>query len=106
VSELKHAEVTVFGNPAWTAPECLKGAPFSPKSDVYAFGIIMWELVTREEPLRGLDEDEMTKFVTGGGRPKIPEDCPSAYAQLINVRWFSSFSHSHPRAALLGGESR
>lgn len=86
VSEAKHAEVTVFGNPSWTAPECLQGQPFSPKADVYAFGIILWELVTREEPLPGMAEDEMTKFVTGGGRPTIPADCPSAYAQLIKVR--------------------
>ena len=85
VSELKHAEVTVFGNPAWTAPECLNGQPFSAKSDIYAFGIILWELTTREEPLRGMEENEMSKFVTEGGRPIIPSDCPSAYAQLIKV---------------------
>lgn len=31
---------------SWLAPECFKGDGLSKHSDVYAFGILMWELYT------------------------------------------------------------
>jgi serine/threonine protein kinase len=37
-------------NPMWLAPEVLSGEPATEASDVYAFGIIMWELLTWELP--------------------------------------------------------
>ena len=39
-------------NPVWTAPEIVSECPFTEKSDIYSFGIILWELVTREFPVR------------------------------------------------------
>ncbi len=30
------------GTPAWTAPEVLRGEPYSSKTDVYSFGVIVW----------------------------------------------------------------
>lgn len=37
-------------NPRWVAPEVLAGAPHTPSSDVYAFGIILWEILTWQIP--------------------------------------------------------
>ena len=37
-------------NPRWQAPEVLKSQAFSPKSDVYSYGIIMWEMLTWQLP--------------------------------------------------------
>jgi serine/threonine protein kinase len=36
--------------PTWLAPEVIAGREYTEKSDVYAFGIIMWELLTRQHP--------------------------------------------------------
>jgi serine/threonine protein kinase len=35
-------------NPRWVAPEILEGLPYSTYSDVYAFGLILWELRYRK----------------------------------------------------------
>ena len=37
-------------NPRWVAPEVLAGSSHSPSSDVYAFGIILWEILTWQIP--------------------------------------------------------
>jgi serine/threonine protein kinase len=37
------------------APELLKFEEFDEKVDVYAFGIILWELLTRETPFTNID---------------------------------------------------
>lgn len=37
-------------NPRWLAPEVIKDQSFAPASDVFAFGIILWELLTFEVP--------------------------------------------------------
>ena len=34
----------------WTAPEVLRSQSYNEKSDVYSMGVILWELVTNEEP--------------------------------------------------------
>eukprot|EP00897_Mesotaenium_endlicherianum_P003302 jgi/Mesen1/29/ME1078911C05710 len=35
------------------APEVLEQEPYNEKADVYSYGIVLWELVTREEPFKG-----------------------------------------------------
>lgn len=85
------------GTPLWKAPELLKrlktyGAPI----DVYSFGIIMWELLTRELPWAGIEarnkfifEAKLTDAVTTGVRPAIPaapEAC-GAYLELMAACW-------------------
>eukprot|EP01125_Pyxidicula_operculata_P016624 TRINITY_DN5752_c0_g1_i1.p1 TRINITY_DN5752_c0_g1~~TRINITY_DN5752_c0_g1_i1.p1 ORF type:complete len:1317 (+),score=193.44 TRINITY_DN5752_c0_g1_i1:42-3992(+) len=37
-------------NPIWLAPEVLNGSVYTPESDVFSYGIIMWELIARELP--------------------------------------------------------
>lgn len=37
-------------NPRWVAPEVLAGGSHTPSSDVYAFGIILWEMLTWQIP--------------------------------------------------------
>jgi len=41
----------------WSAPEVLLGETASPRSDVYSFGIICWELMTRKVPYEGKSMD-------------------------------------------------
>jgi serine/threonine protein kinase len=39
-------------NPRWLAPEVLGNEEYSSPSDVYSFGIMMWELAVRKVPFR------------------------------------------------------
>ena len=44
------------GTPEWTAPEVLKGDPFNEFADVYSYGVIVWELLSRQKPWKGLSQ--------------------------------------------------
>ena len=65
------------GTACWMAPEVLKHARSSKYSDVYGFGIVLWELATRREVYEGLESTQIIAMVANDHlRPEIPEGCP------------------------------
>ena len=65
------------GTACWLAPEVIKHARSSKFSDVYGYGIILWELATREEVYQGLETTQIiAKVANENLRPPIPQDCP------------------------------
>jgi len=79
--------MTRCGTPCWTAPEVIRGEKYNEKADVYGFGIIMWEVLTRKIPYEGRNFMNMTLDVLEGRRPQIPLDCPVAYKKLMKSCW-------------------
>merc|ERR1712093_400893 len=78
------------GSPFYMAPEVLLGRGCDAKADVYSFGILLWEMYTREKPWHDMfeDEDELIAAVCDEEeRPKIPADCPPALRDLIESCW-------------------
>jgi serine/threonine protein kinase/O-acetyl-ADP-ribose deacetylase (regulator of RNase III) len=76
------------GTPICMAPEIFDGKDFDFKAEVYAFGVVMYMVVTGLEPF----PDAKTPWaipskVTAGERPKIPESTPSPFAELIRECW-------------------
>jgi serine/threonine protein kinase len=66
------------------APEVLRRNRYSVKADVYSFGVVLWEMVSREEPFKGMPPFQVIFVVaTQGQRPTIPSYCPPEWAQLI-----------------------
>lgn len=50
----------LFGSVAYTAPEVLRGQPASPRSDLYALGVVLYEVATGKHPFaHAQDADEM-----------------------------------------------
>jgi WD40 repeat protein len=77
-----------MGTPAWMAPEILSLHPeYSYKSDIYACGIVFWEISSRKYPYAGVDVGVMKDEVKKGGREEIPKDCPVKFAALIKSCW-------------------
>eukprot|EP01089_Gocevia_fonbrunei_P014279 TRINITY_DN3876_c0_g5_i1.p1 TRINITY_DN3876_c0_g5~~TRINITY_DN3876_c0_g5_i1.p1 ORF type:complete len:172 (+),score=17.73 TRINITY_DN3876_c0_g5_i1:52-516(+) len=80
--------MTSCGTPSWTAPEVLRGEKYTESCDVFSYGVVLWECVTRENPHAGLPHFQIVFQVgTQGLRPKIPQDCPHAWARLIADCW-------------------
>jgi len=65
------------GTACWMAPEVLKHARSSKYSDVYGFGIVLWELATRSQVYEGLESTQIIAMVANDNlRPEVPDGCP------------------------------
>ena len=74
------------GTACWLAPEVINYAHSSKDSDVYAFGIVLWEVFTRAEVYEGLSAAQIiAKVANEGLRPKVPRDCP--WASIMTECW-------------------
>ena len=62
-------------NPRWLAPEILAGRGYTFSSDVYSFGIILWEFLTWRVPWHEYGPWQVVAMVTDGHqRPEIPQE--------------------------------
>lgn len=76
------------GTSQWMAPEIISSGSYNEKADVYSFGIVLWELLTKEPPYRGLHEVQVAVAVLNQDiRPLIPETAPQKIAKLIKLCW-------------------
>ena len=84
---------TWAGTPEYMAPEHWRGEALTPAVDVFSFGVILWELMTREVPWGLASDYEILMAVDRGKRlplpPKsqLPEHWPSATHELIEGCW-------------------
>eukprot|EP01129_Flabellula_baltica_P005775 TRINITY_DN2115_c0_g1_i2.p1 TRINITY_DN2115_c0_g1~~TRINITY_DN2115_c0_g1_i2.p1 ORF type:complete len:1109 (+),score=175.73 TRINITY_DN2115_c0_g1_i2:132-3329(+) len=77
-------------NPTWLAPEILKGEYYDETVDIYAFGIIMWEVLFRKTAYENLHFIDIENYVLSGNRPKIFSHCPPQLKTLIDSCWIES----------------
>ncbi|CAH1124891.1 unnamed protein product [Ceutorhynchus assimilis] len=72
----------------WTAPEGLAYNKFSTKSDVWAFGILLWEIATYGmSPYPGVDLTDVYHMLEKGYRMEIPPGCPPKIYELMRQCW-------------------
>ena len=94
----KEVDTTISfrGTPHWMAPELIRAEKCSSKVDVWSFGVVIWELMTRQEPYKNLNSNQVI-FGVGGGRLKlpIPSSCPSQIGGLLEMCW-NSEPHRRP----------
>lgn len=75
----------------WFAPECIYYFKFSSKSDVWAFGVTLWESLSYgARPYDGLDSVEILRFLNGNGKTQRlppPSGTPSPICDLLTKCW-------------------
>ncbi|XP_054992516.1 proto-oncogene tyrosine-protein kinase ROS isoform X2 [Sorex araneus] len=72
----------------WMAPESLMDGIFTTQSDVWSFGILIWEILTLgNQPYPALSNLDVLNYVQTGGRLEPPKNCPDDLWNLMNQCW-------------------
>ncbi|MDP2436532.1 MAG: protein kinase [archaeon] len=85
----KQGSYGATGTPKWMAPEVLMNKEYDETADVYSFGIVLWEMVTGQEPFPDCDSYStlLDRIVTNAERPPVPDSCPAKLKALIRACW-------------------
>lgn len=76
------------GSAAWMAPEVFEGSNYTEKCDVFSWGIILWEVLSREQPFKDIELTfSIMWHVHKGHRPPPIEGCPKPIEQLMTMCW-------------------
>ncbi|XP_062538059.1 proto-oncogene tyrosine-protein kinase ROS isoform X4 [Armigeres subalbatus] len=72
----------------WMSPESLVDGVFTSQSDIWAFGVLLWEIMTLgQQPYPARNNVEVLHYVRDGGRLGRPQDCPEELYQLMLKCW-------------------
>jgi serine/threonine protein kinase len=75
----------------YVAPEVFQKQKYTKASDIYSFGMIMWELITGRRPFWNESHDsDLIIAVCDGLRPPIVNDAPEGYVELMQECWHSN----------------
>jgi len=77
-----------IGPVRWMAPESIATRIYSEKSDVWSFGIVVYEIVAQTEPHKNMDDLQAAIAIRDEGlTPKIPSHCPQFLRELMMKCW-------------------
>ncbi|XP_029474963.1 tyrosine-protein kinase receptor UFO isoform X2 [Rhinatrema bivittatum] len=88
----------------WIAMESLADRVYTSKSDVWSFGVTMWEIATRgQTPYPGVENSEIYDYLRQGNRLKQPPDCLDGLYKLMYSCWLVN-AKDRPSFETLHGE--
>ncbi|XP_025267247.1 protein sevenless-like [Camponotus floridanus] len=77
----------------WMAPESLIMGIFTSQTDVWSFGVLMWEITSLgEQPYSAKVNEEVINYVCAGGRLPMTLNCPSPLYQLMLRCWNAAYT--------------
>ena len=76
------------GTPHWMAPELFESTKYTNKVDVYAFGMLMWEMYNEIAPFHGMNAVQIAFQVSKEGyRPSWPDSAPKRFKSFVKKCW-------------------
>jgi tRNA A-37 threonylcarbamoyl transferase component Bud32 len=76
------------GSLRYMAPEVAMRQPYNEKTDVYSFGILLWQMAKDKTPFKGMNRNDfMNRVVKKGERPKIDKSWTPEFVQLLESCW-------------------
>ncbi|XP_054471003.1 mitogen-activated protein kinase kinase kinase 20 isoform X2 [Anoplopoma fimbria] len=80
--------MSLVGTFPWMAPEVIQSLPVSETCDTFSYGVVLWEMLTREIPFKGLEGLQVAWLVVEKNeRLTIPSGCPGSFAELMRNCW-------------------
>ncbi|CAD7702914.1 unnamed protein product [Ostreobium quekettii] len=86
-----YIQTNTFGTVSHMPPELLSDGILTPATDVYSFGMMLFEMISGEAPYSSMEYTEIVMGVVAGVRPTIPRNCPPAVALLIKDCWHRDY---------------
>ena len=81
--------LAIIGTVRWMAPEVISDLKRSKMSDIYAYAIVVWEILHRMTPFEGLPTDHaIMTAVCDGKRPEISAECSDRYRWIMENGWY------------------
>ncbi|XP_077978736.1 mitogen-activated protein kinase kinase kinase 20-like [Glandiceps talaboti] len=81
-------KMSLAGTFPWMAPEVIQSLPVSETADTFSYGVVLWELLTREVPFKGLEGIQVAWIVVDKNeRLTVPTSCPRLFADLMQQCW-------------------
>uniref|UniRef100_H3DJR0 Tyrosine-protein kinase n=1 Tax=Tetraodon nigroviridis TaxID=99883 RepID=H3DJR0_TETNG len=72
----------------WTAPEAINYGSFTIKSDMWSFGVLLYEIITYGKiPYPGMTKGEVISSIQRGYRMPQPDSCPSELYHMMLDCW-------------------
>ncbi|BES93780.1 tyrosine-protein kinase receptor [Nesidiocoris tenuis] len=72
----------------WMAPESLNDGVFSTKSDVWSYGVVLWEMITlASQPYQGMSNEQVLQYVVSGNKLDLPPVYPKRFKAIMFWCW-------------------
>ena len=97
-SSLTQTGITL-GTSAYLAPEQIRGEPLDQRTDIFALGVLAYELLTNRKPFRGEHlSTVLYKILNETPEPvhAIVPDCPPALSQIVSIAMDKDIEHRYP----------
>lgn len=90
------------GSPRYMAPEVARGERYNAKADVYAFGLLAYELLSLQKAYHDIPSDKMdARVFYQGARPRCPSHWPQAVTLLLSKCWAETLDQRPTMAQVL-----
>lgn len=76
------------GTRRYMSPEVAQFNPYNMLTDVYSFGILLWEMTSLKQPFKGFSpRDHSERVIYGNERPKVSQSWPLDLKNLMKMCW-------------------